>query len=93
MRVLKLLSVLCCAFFMLAFQCESEPVSTGDPLYIRINTEDTLYFESIFAEGKPALHNGMYYVYNSSWYEDGGIALPLSPFEDTLTYIFRQANR
>lgn len=89
----KLFVLLCSLPFCIAASCESDIVHAGDPLYILIPAEDTLYFENIYAAGKPDLYKGISYVYHDNLYENGGIALPLSPFHDTLTYIFRQALR
>lgn len=65
-------------------------------LYFGIVTDDTLNFSRIYAQDGTEIYKWITYSYPESeygLYEHNSLKLPLSPFTDSVTYIFEQTER
>lgn len=88
-------------FFLFLSLCacdDEEDIPESDWLYFGIVSDDTLRFSKVCAQDGPEIYNDITYIYGGSdnRYElnkNNSLKLPLSPFSDSLTYIFEQPER
>lgn len=79
------------------FSCDDD--STMPPsqwLYFGIVSEEPLYFSKIYVPDGPVIYRDTTYEYSAPDYgisEYNSFKLPLSPFSDSVSYIFEQPDR